>query len=82
MNDVINPEALLPQVLATADAIARNAPLSTRQAKPAVIRGMRMSLPDGMAFEIEAYNRCVPTEERREGVAAFNEKRAPRFTGR
>jgi enoyl-CoA hydratase len=35
-----------------------------------------------MAFEIEAYNRMVGTEDRREGIRAFNEKRKPRFEGR
>ena len=40
-----------------------------------------MRLGDGLAFEIEAYNRTVPTRDRREGVAAFNEKRAPDFKG-
>jgi enoyl-CoA hydratase/carnithine racemase len=34
-----------------------------------------------LALEIEAYNRTVPTEDRREGVAAFNEKRSPVFRG-
>jgi hypothetical protein len=33
-------------------------------------------------FEIEAYNRLVPTADRREGIAAYNEKRKPRFEGR
>jgi enoyl-CoA hydratase len=34
-----------------------------------------------LALEIEAYNRAVPTDDRREGVLAFNEKRKPRFEG-
>jgi 1,4-dihydroxy-2-naphthoyl-CoA synthase len=41
-----------------------------------------MGLMDGLAFEIEAYNRTVPTEDRKEGVAAFNEKRPPNFKGK
>jgi 1,4-dihydroxy-2-naphthoyl-CoA synthase len=41
-----------------------------------------MGLMDGLAFEIEAYNRTVPTEDRREGVLAFNQKRKPLFQGR
>jgi enoyl-CoA hydratase len=41
-----------------------------------------MDLASAMMLEIEAYNRMVPTEDRREGVLAFNEKRKPRFKGR
>ena len=41
-----------------------------------------MSLADGMAIEIEAYNRLVSTADRYEGVLAFNEKRKPQFTGK
>jgi enoyl-CoA hydratase len=44
--------------------------------------GVNMSLADGMLFEIEAYNRMVPTDDRREGIASFNEKRKPVFRGR
>jgi enoyl-CoA hydratase/carnithine racemase len=68
--------------LETARRIADNAPISVRQAKQSVQRGMQMSLWDGLAFEIEAYNRMVPTEDRHEGVNAFNEKRKPVFRGR
>ena len=41
-----------------------------------------MDLASGMMLEIEAYNRMVPTEDRREGIASFNEKRKPHFKGR
>jgi len=82
VNAVFDPAELMPVALAAAEAIARNAPVATRQAKQAVVRGLSMSLADGMAFEIEAYNRCIPTEDRREGVNAFNERRPARFTGR
>jgi enoyl-CoA hydratase/carnithine racemase len=53
-----------------------------RQAKQSIHRGLQMSLRDGLAFEIEAYNRTVPTLDRREGILAFNEKRKPVFKGR
>lgn len=73
---------LLAQALATAATIAANAPISTRQIKQAVGCGLNMDLISGMMFEIEAYNRMVPTEDRREGIRAFNEKRRPDFQGR
>lgn len=82
VNRVCAPEALQAEVLATAERIAGNAPLSTRQIKHAVNTGMQMDLASALMFEIEAYNRLPPTEDRREGVAAFNEKRRPVFKGR
>ena len=62
--------------------IGHLAPISVRQAKHAIHFGMQMDLASGMTLEIEAYNRMVPTDDRREGVLAFNEKRKPRFKGR
>ena len=82
VNRVLPPDELLPATLAIAERIAANGPLSVRQAKQAIHRGLQMSLADGLAFEIEAYNRLVPTEDRREGVRAFNEKRKPEFRGK
>lgn len=82
VNEVLSRAELLPHALATAEAVAANAPISTRQIKQSVSRGLRMSLADALAFEIEAYNRMVPTQDRVEGVRAFNEKRKPLFKGR
>jgi enoyl-CoA hydratase/carnithine racemase len=82
VNEVFAQPDLMRQTLAVASRIARNAPISVRQAKLSVHRGLQLSLRDGLALEIEAYNRMVPTEDRREGVAAFNEKRPPNFKGR
>jgi enoyl-CoA hydratase/carnithine racemase len=82
LNRVLPIGDLVPEALKTAERIAGNAPISVRQAKQAMHRGMQMSVWDGLAYEIEAYNRMVPTEDRREGVLAFNEKRRPNFKGR
>jgi enoyl-CoA hydratase/carnithine racemase len=82
VNRVCEAEALLAQALETAAVIADNAPLSTRQIKQSVNQGLNMDLGSALMFEIEAYNRLVPSEDRREGVRAFNEKRKPDFQGR
>jgi enoyl-CoA hydratase len=82
VNRVCEPALLLDEALATAQAIAQNAPLAVRQAKKSIHYGLQMDLATGYRFEIEAYNRLVDTEDRREGVRAFNEKRKPDFKGR
>jgi enoyl-CoA hydratase len=81
VNRVLPQDALLEATLAIAARIAGNGPISVRQAKQAIHRGLQMSLADGLAFEIEAYNRLVSTQDRREGVRAFNERRKPNFRG-
>jgi enoyl-CoA hydratase len=82
VNRVVEPADLVESMLAIAGRIAANGPLAVRQAKQAIHRGLQMSVWDGLAFEIEAYNRLVTTEDRREGVLAFNERRQPVFRGR
>lgn len=82
VNRICKPETLLAEALETAAVIAGNAPISTRQIKQSVNMGLNTDLQTGMMFEIEAYNRMVPTEDRREGILAFNEKRKPVYKGR
>jgi enoyl-CoA hydratase len=81
VNRVCEAAELLEATTDTARRIADNGPVAVRQAKQAISRGVQMSIWDGLAFEIEAYNRTVPTEDRREGVLAFNERRRPVFRG-
>ena len=82
VNRVAPLAELVPAALATASRIAANAPLAVRQAKRAISVGAETDLKTGLALEIEAYNRAASSDDRREGVAAFNEKRPPRFQGR
>ena len=82
VNRLCAPGELVDATLETARRIADNAPISVRQAKHAIHYGLQMDLASGMMLEIEAYNRMVPTEDRREGIASFNEKRKPVFKGR
>lgn len=72
----------LAEALSTAEKISENAPLAVRQAKKSVHYGLQMDLATGYRFEIEAYNQLVGTEDRKEGVRAFNEKRKPKFQGK
>ena len=74
--------SMLQAALATAARIAQNAPLSIRQAKKSIRTGLQVDIRSALQFEVEAYNRLVGTEDRREGVRAFQEKRKPVFTGR
>ena len=81
VNALHEPDALMPAVLATAGQIAGNAPIAVREARRAIHGGLHRPIDDAMRFEIECYNRLIPTEDRREGIAAFNEKRKPQFKG-
>jgi enoyl-CoA hydratase/carnithine racemase len=65
-----------------ATTIAENGPIAVRQAKKAIAWGSETDLETAMVLAIEAYNATVVTEDRLEGVRAFNERRKPRFQGR
>ena len=82
VNRLCDPGKTLADALGIACAIAENAPLSVRQAKKSILYGLQTYIATGYRFEIEAYNRLVTTEDRIEGVRAFNEKRKPEFRGR
>ncbi len=82
INRICPDGRLMDEALDTARAIAGNAPISVRQAKKSLNASEQMDLKNGYDFEIEAYNRTVGTEDRQEGIRAFNEKRKPAYKGR
>jgi enoyl-CoA hydratase/carnithine racemase len=81
-NQLVEPGQAVDVALETARRIAANAPLAVRQAKKSMRYGNQMDISSAYRFEIEAYNQLVDTEDRREGIRAFNEKRRADFTGR
>ena len=81
VNKVCAPESLMDDTLETARLIAQNAPQSIMRAKRSISVSTQVDRTTGYQFELEAYNRLVGTEDRHEGVLAFNEKRKPNFTG-
>jgi enoyl-CoA hydratase/carnithine racemase len=82
VNAVLPSADLMAAVRAVAERIAANAPVSVRQAKKSIDRADDLDRASGYAFELEAYNRTVVTEDRQEGINAFNEKRKPSYKGR
>jgi enoyl-CoA hydratase/carnithine racemase len=81
VNHVVPAGQARTKALEIAATIADNGPLAVRQAKKAINWGGETDLETGMILAIEAYNNTVTTDDRLEGVRAFNEKRKPRFTG-
>ena len=79
---VLAPEALLPETLAFAERLARGPAVALAEIKRSVRESLSMSLEQTLAREIEAQERCWNTRDCDEGLAAFLEKREPRYEGR
>jgi enoyl-CoA hydratase/carnithine racemase len=74
-------ERLLAEALAVAEQVARNAPISLRQAKRAIDEGFHLPLEEALALENRLYQDCLGSRDRVEALRAFAEKRPPVFTG-
>jgi enoyl-CoA hydratase/carnithine racemase len=75
-------ELLAGATMDLAREICRSSPVAVREAKQAVDRGFGLPLEAGIELEDLAWRRAVASEDRREGIAAFNEKRDPEWKGR
>lgn len=81
VNTLCSAESLLPDATVCAHTIATNAPLAVRAAKQAAQQGLNLPLPEALKCELTYYNKLLTTNDRHEGINAFNEKRKPAFTG-
>ena len=82
VNAVYPPEELMPAAMDMARAIAANAPAAVRYSKAAIDRGLQTDIDDGVAVENELFAMCFATEDQKEGMNAFLEKRPAVFTDR
>jgi enoyl-CoA hydratase/carnithine racemase len=82
VNRVVRGADLLDAAIALAKELAAKPPLALAAALSAIHRGMDAAIDDGLAIEESAFAGIAATHDAREGVAAFLEKRAPRFLGR
>ena len=82
VTSVVPSEATVPAALELAARIAAMAPVAVMAAKAAVNRAEELSLEAGLEFERRNFYLLFDTEDQREGMAAFSEKRPPRWKGR
>ncbi len=82
VNRVVPAGAHLDEALRLANLIAARPPLAVRLGKEAVNQAMEVPLSAGLAFERKLFYLLFASDDKREGMRAFLEKRAGRFTGR
>ncbi|MDE0031243.1 MAG: enoyl-CoA hydratase-related protein [Deltaproteobacteria bacterium] len=82
VNKVVPVEVLLDEAKAMAHAIARKPPIAVRFAKEAILKAANAPLDEGLAFERKSFYTLFASEDRREGMKAFLDKRKPEFKGK
>ncbi len=82
VNYVVPAEQVMPKARELASLICENGPLAVRAAKESALRGIEMTLEEGLRQEAEFSRRVIATEDAREGPLAFAQKRKPAYKGR
>ncbi|MGD8436623.1 MAG: enoyl-CoA hydratase-related protein, partial [Syntrophobacterales bacterium] len=82
VNRLAESDELMEVCLELCGEISEAGPVALAQAKFAINKGNDAELHTGLAIEASAYEACIPTEDRIEGLKAFQEKRKPVYKGR
>ncbi|WP_026894427.1 short-chain-enoyl-CoA hydratase [Clostridiisalibacter paucivorans] len=79
VNKVVPHEELMNEAMNMAKKIAAKGPIAVKYAKTAINRGIETDIETGMAIEKDIFGLCFATEDQKEGMTAFVEKRKPDF---
>lgn len=79
INKIAEPGKLMDEAKALAESCIKNASVALRYAKACIDRGMQTDIDTGIAIENELFAMCFATEDQKEGMKAFLEKRKPVF---
>lgn len=82
VNQICAPEALMDEVLKTAELIASKGRVALRAAKEVIMTGTAADLETGCRIENDAFGMTMSSEDAQEGTSAFLEKRKPEFKGK
>lgn len=82
IEEIATSDQLLHTTMTTAKLIANNGPIALRQAKQAIDSGMQTDLLTGLTIEHLCYKETIATDDRLEGLTAFQEKRKPKYKGK
>ena len=81
-NRTVPAEKLMEETMALASKIASNAPLAVKWANSAIKRGLETDIETGILLEADLFGMCFATQDQKEGMKAFLERRKPEFKGR
>jgi enoyl-CoA hydratase len=82
VNKVVEPEKLLDEAKELADTITAQAPIAVKLCKAAINRGIQCDIDTALAYESEVFGECFSTEDQKEGMTAFVERREKSFNNR
>lgn len=79
VNKIVEPEELMKEAMNLANLITKNAPIAVKYSKLAINRGIESNIDLGITIENELFAMCFATEDQKEGMNAFLEKRSATF---
>jgi enoyl-CoA hydratase len=82
VNRVVPVESYLDEALTLAEEVAARAPVAVRAAKKMINQAFERTLSDGLAVEKQEFYNLFATEDQREGMQAFIDKRKPQWKGK